>query len=460
MNFKIDWLTLTLKPSGAGTSYNIMNYSFCDDMNLLEDWCFSFLQLKREKKLFRRKQGSIQHYNVMYTYNGISIALSTPDRFSEQGLMFRFSAEGIAWYEKFRRDTSRNWNWISFLKEFFSFGVYGFTCRCTRIDLAFDDISYDDKNRLLDLDIIERALSRGEFCSLFRKDNPHTPLETSKELERKKGSVIGRTLNVGNRKSKVFLRFYDKLLESLAHKKVVNKNIKHWVRMEFEFKGTRAMSVIDSLILLPPAKFAEYISAVINRYIRFIVPKGDREHYYRCSSRKWWVKVVGTVEKARLVENKAYKNRFNSTMKWLQKSVFPALYSVLHCVSVDDFLVNVRQCGFSSPTAHHNEIIADYAKNTISECFDGIDIHRSSSNEYFEILKEFDKMAHDMHLKLLGYQLCEATFLEERFEKYHNPNIEGTRYKTIDDFRTSEQVRIQRDIDMGKAIDFFTYGTA
>ena len=458
MNYIVDWLTLTLKPEKIGASYSPI--SFVEEVCPLEKWCFDFLSLKDYKNSFRRKQGSIQHYNVMYSYNGIDIALSTPERFSEQGLMLRFSSEGLAFLEKVKKVNDKNWTVVKFLKEFFAFGVYGFTCKCTRIDLAFDDISYDD-NRLIDLSVVEKALKKGEFVSLFRFDNPDNPLHqlpARQQIKRKKGEVLGNTINVGNRKSKVFLRFYDKLKELQSHKKEYDENIKHWVRMEFEFKDLRAMSVCDSLIVLNQEEFGQYISQVTNRYIRFIVPKGDKKHYYRCSQRKWWTKIVGTIEKAKLVENKAYKNRFNSTMKWLRRSVFPTLFAVLNCMNVDEFITDVRVQGYEHFKEHHNEIINDYVGNPKEENYKGLDIHKISSRAYERILEELHKLAKDNKHKALGFELCNILDMDNEYEKYHGYNVEGSYDKTIWQFITSEEARAASLKEAEQAIDFFTYG--
>lgn len=459
MNYIIDWLTLTLKPDKVGVSYSPM--AFVGELCPLEDWCFNFLSLKNFKNSFRRKQGSIQHYNVMYSYNGIDIALSSPERFSEQGLMLRFSSEGLAFLKKVKKENNKDWTIIEFLKEFFSFGVYGFTCKCTRIDLAFDDISYDD-NRLIDLSIIEKALKKGEFVSLFRFDSPDNPLHqlpARQQLKRKKGDVLGNTINVGNRKSNVFLRFYDKLKECQSHKKEYDEKIKHWVRMEFEFKDIRAMCVCDSLISLTPAEFSQYMSQVTNRYIRFIVPKGDRSHYYRCSPRKWWTKIVGTVEKARLVENKVYKNRFNATMKWLRRSVFPTLFAILNCMRIDEFITDIRVQGAEHFKEHHNEIINDFVNNPVSECYKGLDIHKISSGAYENILKELKELStNNRRLKSFGYELCNCCDMLNEYEKFHHYNVEDSYDKTIWNFVTVEENRKNNLRSIERDIDFFTYG--
>lgn len=432
MDFKIDWLTLTLKPVKDNVTYS--NLHVKGDMCPLENWCFQFLEMSDMKDSFSKKQGSIQHYNTMYRYNGIDIALSTSARFSEQGLMFRFSGDGIAFYEKYMRERHSDWTWITFLKEFFSLGVFGLTCKCTRIDLAFDDISKDDKDRLIDLRIVSKALRNGEFVSSFRSTDSKTPCRLIPAYEdikqNTKGQVLGETYYVGNRKSKVFLRFYDKLLECMAKKEPYDEDIKHWCRMEFEFKDTRAMTVCDSLIMLTPEEFSQYMAKVTNHYIRFIVPKGTRENYYKCSSRRWWNKIVGTVEKSKLVENKAYKNRFNSTMRWLKKTVFPTLFAVLHCIKIDEFITEVRDAGLdrceTGPGSNFDMIVKDYFNYRETEKYQGIEIHKSSYDDYVKILTEFENAAYSSKMRLKALGICNALNLKDarkNIVEHHSENL-------------------------------------
>ncbi len=430
MNYIIDWLTLTIKPEKDNVTYSQLHMK--GDLCPLENWCFEFLELTDLKELFQKKQGSVQHYNTMFRYNGIDIALSSSSRFSEQGLMFRFSGDGVAFYEKYMRERHSEWSWITFLKEFFSLGVFGITCRCTRIDLAFDDISKDDKDRLIDLKIVAKALEKGEFVSAFRKTDEKSPCDklipAYRDIMRNtKGNVIGKTYYVGNRKSKVFLRFYDKLLECKAKKEPYDEDIKHWCRMEFEFKDVRAMTVCDSLIMLTPEEFGTYISKVTNHYIRFIIPKGTRENYYKCNSRKWWKKIVGTVEKSKLTNNKAYRNRYYSTIRWLKKQVFPTLYAVLHCIKVDELITDIRDIGLSKYNNGNNNygmIVNDYFNDRESEQFKGIEIHKASYDDFENILAELDKVAYSSKMRLKVLNMCKALSLDDERKKLINSQSE------------------------------------
>lgn len=472
MDYKIDWLTLTLKPENENVTYS--NFHVKGDMCPLENWCFQFLELEDIKDLFIKKQGSVQHYNTMYHYKGISIALSTSSRFPEQGLMFRLSGDGIAFIEKRMRERHSDWSWIKFLKQFFSLGVFGLTCRCTRIDLAFDDISENESDRLIDLKIVANAIKKGEFVSSFRSSDSRTPcklIPAYEEIKRNtKGKTLGETYYVGNRKSKVFLRFYDKLLEAQAKNEPVDDKIRHWCRMEFEFKDVRAMTVCDSLIMLTSEEFASYISKVTNHYIRFVIPKGTRENYYKCGSRLWWKKIVGTVEKAKLAENKAYKNRFNASMRWLKKQVFPTLYAVLHCIKVDELITGIRDSGLdhieNSGTGRIDMIVKDYMNEAPEEVFKGIEIHKASCDDFVNILSEFDKTAYSSEMRLKALNLCNALKLNEEKEKlvkahaerlseeYHRMHypskdyVEGMYNKNITEFRNEYQINTEYPFSM------------
>ena len=464
MEYKIDWLTLTLKPENNNVQYHDMRDD--NDMCPLENWCFEFLELTDYKGQFTVKSGSVQHYNIMYRYQGIDIALSSPERFHEQGLMIRFSGDGMAFYEKTMRIKYPDFSWITFLKQFFSLGLYGFTCKCTRIDLAYDDISYSRKRCLISLLNVSRALEAGEFVSAFRTNTSKAPcanINAYKDVRRNnKGEVLGETYYVGNRKSKVFLRFYDKLLESKAHNEDIDEKIKHWTRMEFEFKDCRAMSVCDSLITLSPEEFSHYMSQVTNHYIRFIIPKYSRSNYYKCETVEWWLKVVGTVEKAKLAVNKSYKNKFKSCYAWFKKTVFPSLYAILHCVTINDFLSDVRDIGREKVCfgkgSNADMIYNDYFDYRHSEKFTGISIHRLSCEDFAELLKQFDDAAFDIHMRYKAAELCRACDMDELsketikckidnlIKEYRNTNfvavpVVNSMYdRTIDEFQNEEQL--------------------
>ncbi len=453
MDFQIDWLTLTLKPEKATTDYvsaKAVPSPFGEYMELsqLEAWLFDFLGLTKIMRDFKHKIGNVQHYNSMYSYNGIDIALANPEHFAEQGLMIRFSGGGVAYYEKYRRSYNKEWSWVTFLKEFFSLGFYGLKCKCTRIDLAYDDISYDD-TRLISLDRIKKGIMHGELVSLFKKKNPRENKRVYLDVDfnedyNGKNDLTGNTIYVGNRKSTACVRFYDKLKEQLDKKNDVGENIKHWVRMEFEFKQNRAMAVCDSLMMLSMEEFGTYMSQVVNRYIRFVKPNGDGSHNYRCVSRKWWRDIVGTIETARLAENKAIKSRYKSAKRWLERTVYPTLYAVLCCDSLDKFLTDVRQAGFEKQRHVHKEIIQDYISDKQEENLKGVDIHKITSDDFKNLVLKLEKTAKTNEMRAKGLELAEILSLEREYEQFHDVSIDGMYERRIFEFKNRKMLAQER----------------
>ena len=86
--------------------------------------------------------------------------------------------------------------------------------RYSRIDIALDDYK-----GLLDFDVMEEKIKKGEVISLSRTRNIDSSLDFSKaEKLDNKGQSKGKTLYFGNRQSLMMIRFYDKKREQEAKK--------------------------------------------------------------------------------------------------------------------------------------------------------------------------------------------------------------------------------------------------
>lgn len=414
LNYKIDWLTLTIKPE-----------SYCVPIEgELDDWVFDFLGLNKIRKNFL-KYDRVSFYDCMYVYNDVAIKLSSFNRFYEQGLCINFSGNGVAFYEHYMKEQNLKWNWKDFLAEFFSLGAYGFRCKCTRIDLAFDDISEseDRKDYLLDYDKILKSALKGDYVSLFARDKDHfIPCEGVHE--RNRGVDVGKTLYFGKKKSDVYVRFYDKLLEREQKKIDVDDNIKHWVRMEFVFKDVRAMAVCDSMIYLDEEEFGIYISQVVNRYIRFVYRTTEclESNNYRARVKAWWRRAVGQVKVAKLEYHKEFKNAYYATSAWLKRCIYPTLYSILCCDSVDKFLGDVFEYGFFKQKKRHEQIVNDYIAIPKDELKKGLEAHKMyCSPEAFEYLLEvfykFSKSARMKRQARLLYEACDWNVKQNEIDK-------------------------------------------
>lgn len=424
MDYKIDYLRLTIIPPSNEI-----------EVSKITDCLFELFQLEIVKSDFIRMTGG-KFYDVRYSYRNI-INFKVPHQFCSdvQGFCIEFSGQGIAWYEEYMTKQYRNFKgWKVILSDFFSFGDMGFDCRCNRIDIAFDDLIYNSERKpYLELIRIENALKRGEFTSLFKRVSSRTPLETErnkveayKTTSCKRGSAEGATINIGNRKSDVFVRFYDKKAEQAA-KGELDKSISHWVRMEYEFKNTRALSICDALICMSEDEFSKFIAKVVNKYLSFKATKNETNsaNYNRCGQKRWWTRLIGTVEKAKLIRNNGYKNRYVHSLQYLRTKIYPTIYAILQCQTLDEFVADVANEGAERQCQNHRDIVEDFIKAKDEKQLKGYEIHKNSFDEYEKLLEFFARSKMKNDIKRLRARLSDVGDVERVFDVLDNTSARG-----------------------------------
>lgn len=406
MDYKVDWLSLSIIPYHQEEN--------CEQFYKL---LLKFLNLDFYQDNFKKVYGGLR-YSYAMTYKNITIKI--PDYFTSDttGFGIVFSGQGIDFYEEYMRKALPDYTIVDFISAFFSLAETGmYKCNCSRIDLAVDDISYEEKKYYkLDLGRIKRALEKHEFTS---------PWAIKKEYDRfmvtlvnsEKSKLIdtpfnGKTLYLGSRRADTFCRIYDKLAKLQGDKKEYDKDIKHWTRMEFEFKHNRATSVCMELIARSHDDFGRFFSEVINDYIRFVVVKNkdDISHLCRCPSKAWWVSFVGTVKKSKLVHRKPETNQYIQSKSWLKKSVYPTLYSIAQVESLDVIITDMVQCGIEHPTQKSDTIINDFmeCKDIVSEPV-GFERYKNYTDNYEQLLVELRKKQVKNEIKYIlnGFEQAE-----------------------------------------------------
>ncbi len=397
MELKVDYLTLSIIPSEI-----VEPNSFYLDL-------LHFFGLTKFLNSFKRCGGGA-FYNYIMRYRDISFKI--PDGFNSdvQGFCIEFTGQGIDFYIDYMRRSYPDYSVKDLLIAFFALADKGFKVRVTRIDIAYDDISYEEKKYyLLDLDRIRRALVNLEFTSRFSLKSKMKKMEVTFE-ESGKGKATdsvfcGSTIYIGNRRSKTFCRFYDKLAELFKHGKDIDENIKHWTRLEFEFKDRRAMSICMLLITLSDSDFVTQMSEVVNSYICFVVTKSEKNatNYSRCPVKRWWAKAIGTMSKSRLVCRKPEKNNYAAAVNWVRRSVSPTLYSILQCMSFDKFLSMLKEDGEQRQSLHHNLIIEDFINDRPDEVLEGLDEFSLYTDRYNDFLKSLRQEQYKNEVRYLSH---------------------------------------------------------
>jgi hypothetical protein len=162
------------------------------------------------------------------------------------------------------------------------------TIRVQRLDIAFDDF-----DGLLDMEKVERYLSKTNLVvtrweTFERKSKDQIRKQRDEDPE-----PAGETIYIGNRLSNSFARIYDKLKEVTsklnreARRAVAKEQAlpKHWVRFELELKRQHAQAVADGMLGADDA--TSYVMGVLRGKIDFKATSGDKRIRRRGPVR-WW----------------------------------------------------------------------------------------------------------------------------------------------------------------------------
>ena len=342
---KIDWLTLSVMPSDDVDPYNFF-------LSLV-----GFFRLEEFLPLFK-KGGGHGFYDYSYSYNNIVFSIPRFFESHSQGFCISFSGQGIDFYIEYMRKKDPEYSVKKILAKFLLLEVEcdNLKCNISRIDLATDDITYSNKagKALLDLDVITEAILKCEFTSPFaiKRKLKKFSVTFDNSQRAKLCGLEGDTIYLGSRRSNAYLRIYDKFVERTVNKIPIDENITHWVRFEMEFKDCNAMSVAEHMVSLSDDEFADWYSQVVNNYIRFIdVTENNISNYSRCPSKDWWADFVGTLSKTRLYHVKPVENAFDRSLRWQKKVVFPSVAALLRCITVQHYLMLVKEACLDSENA-------------------------------------------------------------------------------------------------------------
>lgn len=227
----------------------------------------------------------------------------------------------------------------------------------TRIDIAIDDQS----NQTLNFDKFLDYSEKGYTSSLWYK------YSVLMEKQIANTEILGRTIYYGSKKSKIFMRVYDKKREQIKKAKVSQqekesllKEQPEWTRMELVFREERANMAADYILL--NGSVGELIRGVLNHYIRFVEPNPNSKSQQkrRWKTATWWEKVIEDVEEIQLSQKKADR-RIEDMQDWIIKQISPTLATILEATGGDmNWLINVITSGSSRLKNKHRQAIIQY----------------------------------------------------------------------------------------------------
>ncbi|MFT3952005.1 MAG: replication initiation factor domain-containing protein [Oscillospiraceae bacterium] len=246
-------------------------------------------------------------YKQRYLYQGISIHF---DGFNS-GVWVEMSGEGCRAFEEF---ATTSWEVI-----FHTIRENTGTYNITRLDVA-----YDDKENILDIDLLYRETDAENFTSKFQC------VKLEKEVKKK-----AITIYYGSQSSRIMFRCYDKAKERQEKGKEYSG---HWVRFEIQLRDERAFSFIEQIAYIDIGTL--FIGIVVN-YLRYIVPTND-SHKSRAKTTKYWHKFVDDAKKISLYTPCDTEYNLSKAKQYVFTQPSNAIDTIIKIDGVDKFLRDLR----------------------------------------------------------------------------------------------------------------------
>lgn len=315
--FLIDWLT------------------FVDFLHKTPQEVMSFLGLPEDKIPWVYDQKFRNGYPEHYFWNYITISFgadndrwySNPDKArKDMGICVNFSGQGCRAFE------TEGGDWLFLFKRFQGDIPWAAVhespvdfCRVfkkdrrfnvTRLDLAFDDHSdYLDIYRIK-MDVEDRNyISKATYVDYTWSDDQMDDIQ-------------GLSIGIGSKKSKVYVRIYDKAAER-------GYKDRHWVRCELQLRDDRALVAMAEI--LDTGHVGRTVSGILRNYITFRVPSEDTNKS-RWPIAYYWQRVIGTMEKISLWIKPGEPYNISKSEYWL-KNQYGQLISTLSMIQDYDQLI-------------------------------------------------------------------------------------------------------------------------
>lgn len=341
--FLIDWLT------------------FVDHLHTTPQEVMSFLGLPDHRIPWQYSQRFRNGYPEHYFWNNITISFGADNERwyddpskarHDMGICVNFSGQGCRAYE------SEGGDWLHLFKCFQGDLP---TKLVTELPMAFArafkdrrrfnvtrlHLAFDDHTDLIDIHRVEMDVRDRNYVSQSTK----TEITWSDDQDT---DIQGLSVGIGSKKSKVYVRIYDKAAER-------GYKDQHWVRVELQLRDDRAIVAIAQI--LHTQHVGRTVAGILRNYITFRVPSGDTNKS-RWPVAYYWQRVLGQMDKLSLWIKPGEPYNIHKSEVWLKKQ-YGQLISTLS--EIQDPLDLVRSCREIFPedrlAKKYRQIIDDFRRS-------------------------------------------------------------------------------------------------
>lgn len=314
----LDWFTFSVK--GVTDPDLVISDYLRMDPALFEDHCFGNYGYLRSK--------SFNRIEVYYD--------PSEDRVGDMGVCVSMSGSGCRTFEAHTALTSVGTPFIALVQRLH----VDPDVNVSRVDLAIDD-----KDGILDLDVIVDCVRNNQINSRIRKRDIHDGYDGADRA--------GMTVYIGSPKSDFRIRIYDKAKEQFERGEEGYNQ--HWIRLEIVMKGDNANGFLGCLANTD--NLGVVASGILNDKIAFI--ERDDSNISRCSFCSWWVEFLESLESIKLVSKEEVRHVLEDVIEWVTRQVAPSLSLIRDArgyLAIYDILAE----GLEKRSRKHEALLNDY----------------------------------------------------------------------------------------------------
>lgn len=323
----LDWLTFSVKglesPDIAISQYLKM------DTALFEDKCFGNYGYLRSK-----------------SFNGIMVYYSpADDRVGDMGVCVSMSGAGCRTFEAHTHYKSDGTPFFALVEVLH----IDQDVNISRVDLAVDD-----REGVLDLNVIADAVKHNQINSRIRKRRIYDSYDGADD--------DGMSIYLGAPQSSFRIRIYDKAKEHFKPEQTGFS--KHWVRFEIVMKGDCANGFVDCMA--NSTNLSLVASGILNDKVAFI--ERDDVNISRCSLSPWWVEFLESLEAIKLVSKEQTQHELEHMIDWVKRQIAPTLSLISDARGYFE-IREILSLGKDKRTRKHTALLEDY-RRAYSLCSD------------------------------------------------------------------------------------------
>lgn len=208
------------------------------------------------------------------------------------------------------------------------------SCRLTRLDVAYDDVS--------------GVLDINQICDQTREEHFTSRSKVHEVIYSNKGNAV----YFGSKSSNILIRFYDKAME----RGYTKDQIEHWIRCEVQMKDENAFGFVQKL---DDVKLQDLYAGVLRNYLNFKEPSDD-SNKRRWETSPWWLKFLDDAVPISVYSKPGVEYNLSACERYVYSQPVGSLQTLIKIYGAPNVVAAIMSCP-PPKNPKYQRLIADYA---------------------------------------------------------------------------------------------------